>query len=185
MESTIPEKLSENTKMYFTQLKKYINTPIYFYGSVVRDDYYPHQSDIDVCIFYPFEYNGDSIIINKILEFIFLFQDKENIYIKNKDLYVYHSKNIINVYSFIFFIKKINSYVDFKIYNPINKLEICYIRHTFNKYHNLYFVIIRFIKYFFYNLKIINHSTYVQINEYLKTIFFTKYCVKAIQKYTI
>ena len=47
----IDKKLTEKQKDFFTNLSMYINTPIYFYGSIYRTDYFPGKSDIDVDIF--------------------------------------------------------------------------------------------------------------------------------------
>lgn len=50
MEST-KNKLSPQTQMFFAKLSNYLDTQLYFYGSVQRDDYMEGKSDIDVDIF--------------------------------------------------------------------------------------------------------------------------------------
>jgi hypothetical protein len=50
MENT-KNKLSSYEKDFFYKLKNYIGKPIYFYGSIQRDDYFPQLSDIDIDIF--------------------------------------------------------------------------------------------------------------------------------------
>lgn len=47
----IERKLTDNQKDFFTNLSMYIDTPIYFYGSIYRSDYFPGKSDIDIDIF--------------------------------------------------------------------------------------------------------------------------------------
>ena len=47
----IKNKLPEDVNIFLKQLSDYINTPLYFYGSIQRDDYFPGYSDIDVDIF--------------------------------------------------------------------------------------------------------------------------------------
>jgi len=47
----INKRLTENQKDFFNKLSLYIDKPIYFYGSITRDDYIPGKSDIDVDIF--------------------------------------------------------------------------------------------------------------------------------------
>lgn len=44
-------KLSPYESNFFNKLKNYIEKPIYFYGSIQRDDYFPQLSDIDIDIF--------------------------------------------------------------------------------------------------------------------------------------
>jgi len=48
---TTKNKLSQEEAIFFQNLKSYINTPIYFFGSIQRDDYLQKHSDIDVDIF--------------------------------------------------------------------------------------------------------------------------------------
>jgi predicted nucleotidyltransferase len=47
MDNRMPEK----TKEFFRSLSEFLNTKLYFFGSINRIDYIPEQSDIDVCIF--------------------------------------------------------------------------------------------------------------------------------------
>ena len=50
METTINE-LTPYEKDFFTNLRNYIDKPLYFYGSIQRNDYFPGKSDIDIAIF--------------------------------------------------------------------------------------------------------------------------------------
>lgn len=44
-------KLSPYASMFFNRLRNYLETKLYFYGSIQRNDYIPNKSDIDVDIF--------------------------------------------------------------------------------------------------------------------------------------
>lgn len=48
---TTKNVMPEYNNVFFDKLKIYLDTPIYFFGSVQRDDYFPDSSDIDVAIF--------------------------------------------------------------------------------------------------------------------------------------
>jgi hypothetical protein len=48
---TTKNKLTEYEMEFFDKLKNYIDKPIYFYGSIQRDDYFSQLSDIDIDIF--------------------------------------------------------------------------------------------------------------------------------------
>ena len=48
---TTKNNLSPYEKDFFDKLKNYIDKPIFFYGSIQRDDYFPQLSDIDIDIF--------------------------------------------------------------------------------------------------------------------------------------
>jgi predicted nucleotidyltransferase len=63
---TTKNKLSQEESIFFQNLKTYLNTPLYFYGSIQRDDYLPKYSDIDVSIFT----NDEKSIILKLQGFL-------------------------------------------------------------------------------------------------------------------
>lgn len=48
---TTRQKLPENITQFFKELSEYLDTRLYYYGSVQRHDYFPGSSDIDVDIF--------------------------------------------------------------------------------------------------------------------------------------
>ena len=48
---TTKNELSPFAKKFFDKMRRYLDTPIYFYGSIQRYDYFPKSSDIDVDIF--------------------------------------------------------------------------------------------------------------------------------------
>jgi len=50
METTRNE-MPDNAKIFFIKLKNYLDTKLYYYGSIQRYDYFPEFSDIDVAIF--------------------------------------------------------------------------------------------------------------------------------------
>ena len=39
--------MPEYSNLFFNKIKNYLDTPIYFFGSVQRDDYFPQSSDIE------------------------------------------------------------------------------------------------------------------------------------------
>tara|TARA_B110000114_G_scaffold170650_1_gene195655 strand:+ start:633 stop:1178 length:546 start_codon:yes stop_codon:yes gene_type:complete len=48
---TTKNTLTEFQKSFINSMKSYLNTKIYFYGSIQRLDYFPMHSDIDIDIF--------------------------------------------------------------------------------------------------------------------------------------
>jgi len=48
---TTKNKLTPKQNEFFDELRNYLDKPIYFYGSIQRDDYFPKSSDIDIDIF--------------------------------------------------------------------------------------------------------------------------------------
>jgi len=51
MEIINNNRLDDKQKIFFNRLKTCIGEPIYFYGSILRPDYTPKKSDIDICIY--------------------------------------------------------------------------------------------------------------------------------------
>jgi hypothetical protein len=64
METTY-NKLNSSTQILMDKLKYYLETPIYFYGSVQRLDFFPNYSDIDIDIFT----ENEQSVINKLCHF--------------------------------------------------------------------------------------------------------------------
>ena len=48
---TTKNNMPEGAQKFFTKLQNYLDTKIYYYGSIQRFDYIPESSDIDVSIF--------------------------------------------------------------------------------------------------------------------------------------
>ena len=62
--SNVKDKLTPFEKDFFNKLEIYLDIPIYFYGSILRDDYFPQMSDIDIDIFTDNEYSTINMIQN-------------------------------------------------------------------------------------------------------------------------
>lgn len=61
---TTKNKLTPYEQTFFNNMRTYIDKPIYFYGSIQRDDYFPQMSDIDIDIFSDNEYSTVIMIQN-------------------------------------------------------------------------------------------------------------------------
>jgi predicted nucleotidyltransferase len=48
---TTRNNLTPYSKHFFDSLSNYLDTKLYFFGSIQRRDYFPNSSDIDVDIF--------------------------------------------------------------------------------------------------------------------------------------
>ena len=48
---TTRNKLTQREQRFFDRISEYLDTKIYFYGSIQRYDYFPGHSDIDVYVF--------------------------------------------------------------------------------------------------------------------------------------
>ena len=161
---TTKNKLSPYEKHFFENLSKYIDKPIYFYGSIQRDDYFPQMSDIDIDIF--------SDNVNSTLSLLqnYLGANKNEF---KKSLYKMDKTNIVIPGFKGKYIDKENklsleiSIYDEKYKNPILK------EHQ-SKFNLPFYIIIilRFLKVLHYNLGILTIYYYSRFKKYLTNNFY-------------
>jgi len=147
---TTKNKLPEVMQDFFRRLSDYLNTKLYFYGSVQRSDYFPGSSDIDVDIFTD---NADSTIA-KLQHFLTVQRKSFKKIIYNIDNKVVHGYKIMY--------KQLPTPVEFSIYNEKNKSSVL---HEHRKKMQVPFYIsfgLFIIKKLYYNIHIISLDTYSQ-----------------------
>ena len=64
--NTIRNDLPQKTKDFFKKMENYLDTELFFYGSVTRSDYIPGKSDIDIAVFT----DNENSIISKLQHFV-------------------------------------------------------------------------------------------------------------------
>lgn len=64
--NTIRNDLPQKTKDFFKKMENYLDTQLVFYGSVIRTDYVPGKSDIDVAVFT----DNENSIMSKLQHFL-------------------------------------------------------------------------------------------------------------------
>lgn len=139
---TTKNRLTPYEEYFFNNLKNYLDTPLYFYGSIQRPDYKSQQSDIDVDIFS--ENEKDVILKLQNLLNIEKSEFKRVVYKINKLNVVVHGykakyvdeKNKLTVEFAIFNIK----YKDSVLYEHQSKFNLPY-------YLSLLLIIFKFLHY--------------------------------------
>jgi len=155
--NAIRDDFPKDIKIFFKQLQNYLDTDIYFYGSVNRTDYVPGKSDIDVAIFTDNEYS----VITKLQHFLKVKRDAfDKIVWKLNGSMIYGYK--INC----------DKYMDVKceiaIYNNdfkdiiINEFEIPIKHKTV-----LTTILLYLLKLLHYQLPLIPKNIYVQLKRYV------------------
>jgi len=145
-----PNKLTSYEREFFTNLRNYIDKPIYFYGSIQRNDYLPGRSDVDIAIF------TDNEISTLILLGNFLNLDKKEF---RKSIYNLNNK-IIPGFKGKYKNKSKNMQIEISIYNEKYK-NIIIQEHARNYYLPIYISLpLIIIKYLYYDLKIITKNLY-------------------------
>jgi hypothetical protein len=143
---TTNNKMNENQIQFFDEIKRKLNCPFYFFGSIQRNDYFPNYSDIDVCLFSD---NVNSLIIglctclsiskNDCKKFLYKIKNKNRIVYGHKIYYKNQDKSIM---------------VEFTIYDEIYKKDVLFEnrRKTNLSYLSLFFLILLKHFYYYYSL---------------------------------
>lgn len=165
METTY-NKLPIYSTIFFNKLKMYIEKPIYFFGSIQRQDYFEGKSDIDVDIFT--EYPESTLMA---------LQNFLNIDESSFKKVIWRSNNsIIEGHKLMYKELDNNLIVEFSIYEEKYKKDVLD-EHRYKMILPFYIIgLLLIVKYFYYILEIIPHKIYTKIKRFiLNTLTFKNY----------
>ena len=144
-------KLPNNIKQFFYKLSNYLDTNLFFYGSVQRYDYLPDNSDIDIAIFTDNEYST----IVKLQHFL---------HVERKDFKKFvlmeENEEDVNGYKVKYKNEHLNLNAEFSIYN--NKYEEIR-KNKLSRHIDMPFyisILLYILKILYYKLYIISTRTY-------------------------
>lgn len=146
MNTVIREDFPKDVKQFFKRLENYLDTELYFYGSVNRRDYVHGKSDIDVAIFTDNEYS----VMNKLQHFLHV---KRNAFDK-----VVWKINGVMIYGYKI---KCEKYIDVKCEIAIYNNDF---KQTIKKEYSQYDVIPTYISILIFILKTM-HYTFPILSE--------------------
>jgi hypothetical protein len=156
---TTKNKLTPYESNFFDKMRNYLDTKIYFYGSVQREDYFSGKSDIDVDIFTE---NMNSTITKM-----------QNLLNVNRNNFIkvvikpLNKNGIINGYKLKYAEPENNLHVEFSIYDSKYKDEILYEHNRKTKLPFIISILLSTIKYLYYNIGIIPKTIYLKIKNFL------------------
>jgi len=155
---TTKNEMDACSKKFFFKLGNYLDTQIYYFGSIQRDDYFPGKSDIDIDIFTD---NTQSTII-KLQNFLGIekYKFKRFVYKLHK------TKKMVYGHKVKYEDRFNNFFTEISIYDEKDK-EAVLIEHNSKAilpFYVTWFLII--LKIFYYKLGILSEETY----SYLKKI---------------
>ena len=149
METTRNE-LSKNEKKFFEELSNYLETPILFFGSIQRSDYFPGKSDIDVDIFT----DNESSLIAKMQHFLHVKRSK----IKKFVWRLNHNNKVVFGYKIMVKRPELGFNTEISIYDNSIKEDILY-EHIYKTSVPFYITTMLIIlKFLYYNLGIVSKS---------------------------
>lgn len=153
---TTKNKLPIGAKNFFDKLSNYLDTKIYYFGSIQRYDYFPKSSDIDVDIFT----DNEEQTLNYIMNFLGLKK-----YEFKKFVYKLHKTNKL-VYGHKVKYKEPNNNfaVEISIYNENVKFEVLQEHNSKMNIPIYVLLLLLLLKILYYNLNMISKPYY----KYLK-----------------
>jgi predicted nucleotidyltransferase len=154
--NTIRDDFPKDVKDFFKRLENYLDTDLYFYGSVNRSDYVHNKSDIDIAIFTDNEYST----ITKLQHFLHVKQnafDKVIWKLDGKMIYGYKIK--------------CEKYMDIKceiaIYNNDFKNILIKEISQYNSVPPHIAILLFILKTMYYTFPIISQQTYSSYKRYI------------------
>jgi predicted nucleotidyltransferase len=154
---TTKNRLPPNAKVFFDKLGNYLNTKIYYFGSIQRYDYQPKSSDIDIDIFT----DNEQQTINYLMNFLGL-----NKYEFKKFVYRLHKTNKLVYGHKVKYKEPHNNFsVEISIYNENDKFEVL-LEHNSKIDIPFYIsVLLIMLKQIFYNFNLISKTNYKYIKK--------------------
>ena len=154
--NNIRNDLPKDYKQFFKQLENYLDTDLYFYGSINRPDYVHDKSDIDIAIFTDNEYST----MTKLQHFLHVNRnafDKIVWKLEGKMIYGYKIKCD----------KYINIKCEIAIYNSDFKDLLLTDMKKYNVIPTMMAIPLFILKTMYYTLPIISQKTYSEYKRYL------------------
>jgi len=172
----IKDKLSKEQYSYFLELQEKIELPLFFFGSITRNDYNADRSDIDIEVF------SDNIKSTKVkIECLFNYYSKKD---ENK-LIVFKIDNVpFSGYKYSHSTIGKDNHFDLTLYKKVCQPELLYNRNietNLNFTATIFFYILKFLH---YDLNIINITGDKNYSN-LKKIFWSLYNSKKSLSKTI
>lgn len=158
MNTNIRQDLPRFIKDFFYNLKNYLDTDLYFYGSINRSDYIHGKSDIDLAIFTDNEYS----IINQLQHFLHASKSEfRKVIWKLEGEMIYGFKikcdpNLLN-----------GAECEIAIYNNDFKDLLLFEFQRNDNVPLLLFIMLYILKIFYYKIPIMSKKTYANCKKYL------------------
>lgn len=156
-------RLSEYASDFFNRLRNYLDTKLYFYGSILRTDYLHEQSDIDVDIFT----DNETRTISQMSAFLHIpKQQFKKIILRssklNNNLFQHGSpsSNLIHGHKVMYYDMENSLKVEFSIYNEKNKREILTVHLSKSDLPTHASFLLWIFKILFYRLQLISTENY-------------------------
>lgn len=149
-------------KQFFNILSEYLDTKIYYYGSVQRYDNF-NESDIDIAIFT----TNEKETLNKLCHFLNINTDD----IKQFIWKLHSNGEIIYGYKFLYYDSKNDFYVDISIINEKYKDSVLNDHLIGINISFIYIILYIVLKFIYYKLEVIDWATYSYLKQQIINLY--------------
>ena len=151
--------MPEYNNVFFEKLKNYLDTKLYFFGSVQRDDYFPKYSDIDADIFT----DNEMSTISQITHFLEIKKSEFRKFVYN----LHKTNRVVYGYKVKYEDLAHNFTTEISVYNEKDK-EAVLLEHR-SKCNIPFYVsfLLIILKYFYYNLGLLPKKIYNNIKTWI------------------
>jgi predicted nucleotidyltransferase len=155
--NNIRDDLPNNVKKMVNKINGYLDTQVYFYGSVLRSDYIPGKSDIDMVIFTDNEYST----ISKL---------QHVLHVKRSDFKkVVWKLNDYDIYGYKLKIPDFEPEVEIAIYNnDFKDVIIDEFKAPVERAPLLVIICLYILKFLYYRLSLLSKETYTRVKRYIQ-----------------
>jgi hypothetical protein len=148
----------EHIHRFFTSLSQFLETPLYFFGSVQRIDYIPGKSDIDIDIF------TNNIEYTKKKLAYFLKMKKGDF---KKVMWRLKNNRVIHGYKIMYKNPKQKIIAEFSLFNESVKNFVLEEHREAITYPTHALVLLYIVKFFYYQIGCIDRKMYKRMKTYL------------------
>ena len=161
----IKDRLGEYKYNFFTELQNYLETDLYFYGSIKRVDYISNSSDIDIIVI------TDNVksMLSKIQTYLNVSKDKIQKIFQQHSIY---DKGIITGYKIKYKNNEKDLEFDLLVYDEKNRKAVLQNVYDINNFPLYVIVPLYILKILFYKLKLITRGIYNKLKCQLFNCYF-------------
>ena len=161
----IRDRLGEYKYNYFNSLQNYLETELYFFGSIKRCDYFSNASDIDIIVI------TDNVksILSKIQTYLNISKDNTQ---KIFQQYSVYDKGIITGYKIKYKNDENNIEFDLLIYDEKFRNIVLQNINNINNFPLYMIIILCILKFLYYKLHFISQQKYTSLKCHLFNCYF-------------
>jgi hypothetical protein len=163
----IKDRLGDYRYNYFKNLQNYLDTDLYFYGSIKRYDYFEKGSDVDITVIT----DNVNSTISKLKNYLNIKKsDVKKIYQK----FYENSNKVVVGYKIKYQDDKNKLNFDILIYDEKYRDIVVQNMNAINNLPSYIVILLVILKVIYYNLGIISKDLYLQFKNFIFTSYFSK-----------